>query len=232
MLHREALGGSLARETYEAGFFSNNAQVNLALVAPDPVADDVAQEMVDRFVEQHTGRNAYRPAFLHSGADIKQLSINQRDAQYIEQKQFSIEEIARVFHITAVGMLRQAATGAPSANDDFERFLKVDLAPRLRRIEMAFKGDPDLFPRGGQLFPEFLTDAVLRPDIQSRYAAYKDAAQGGWLEGNEIRERENLPVHPQGYGLQQTPVGGAPNPDGQQPANGQVPATTNGGQRG
>ena len=223
-LHRETLGAALARQQYEGKFFTNNAQTSLALVVPDPVPDDQAQEIVDRFVEQHTGRNAYRPAFLSGGGDIKTLSISQHDAQYIEQQQFGIEDTARMFHITAVGMLRQAMQGAQPAKDDFERFLKVDLAPRLRRIEMAFKIDEDLFPRGDELFPEFLTDAILKPDIQARFAAYKDAVQGGWMEGNEIRERENLPQHPDGSGLQKTPVGGAPNPA--------EPPATNGGQRG
>ena len=90
--------------------------------------------------------------------------------------------------------------------------LQVDLAPRLRRIEMALMRDADLFPSGGNLFPESLTNAVLRPSLQTRSAAYKDALKGGWTVANEVRGLENLPPKEGGDELQQTPVGGAPNP--------------------
>ncbi len=70
-----------------------------------------------------------------------------------------------------------------------------------------------------------LADAVLRPDIQTRYDAYRLARQGGWVTANEIREKENLPPHAQGDELQVTPVGGAPNEPGPSP-NGKVPTPT------
>jgi len=71
--------------------------------------------------------------------------------------------------------------------------------------------DPDLFPSTSDLFPEFLTAAVLKPSMTTRFAAYKDARQGGWATPNEIRANENLPPIEGGDELLQTPVGGAPN---------------------
>jgi phage portal protein BeeE len=41
-------------------------------------------------------------------------------------------------------------------------------------------------------FMEFLVDGLLRGDINSRYTAYATARQNGWLNGNEIREFENM----------------------------------------
>jgi HK97 family phage portal protein len=230
-LHRDVVGTALDRRQYEAAFFQNGAQFSIAIVVPGPLTDADAREISDTFVAQHTGPNAYRPAVISDGGDIKTFSLSPKDAQYIEQKQFNIEETARIFHITTLGMLKP---GNSSTSDDFLRFMSVDMAPRLRRVEMAFRGDQDLFPRGSNLFCEFLDDAVLRPDIQKRYDAYRLATQGGWITGNEIREKENLPYHPQGEGLQETPVGGAPNPSGQQPASGEPssngqPAPTGGG---
>lgn len=214
-LHRESLGVALAQQDYEGRFYSNAARATVAIIVPDFISDDEANAMADLFVAQHTGPNAYRPAVLRGGGDLKQLSISARDAQYVESRAMSLEDVARMFHISAIGMLaRGLDTSTNKANEDFERFLKVDLAPRLRRIEMALRGDTDLFPQTDDLFPEFLTDAVLKPDIRTRYEAYRHARQGGWLEANEIRDRENMPEHPEGSGLQQTPVGGAPNPTG------------------
>ena len=116
-----------------------------------------------------------------------------------------------MFRISSPSMLGSVLKGQPPVADEFERFLKVDLAPRLSRIEASFRRDPDLF--NGDLFPQFLMDAVLRPDAKTRYESYRLARQGGWLTPNEIREREDLPRVEGGDDIQQTPVGGAPNPE-------------------
>jgi len=210
-LYADTFGTALGRESFEQSFFNNNAQTTIAIVVPGPITDQEGQEIADRFVLQHTGANAYRPAVVSDGGDIKPLTLPQKDAQFIESKNFAIQDICRIFGISAMGLLDP--TLSKGAGDDFERLLKVDLAGRLRRIEMAFWGDRDVFPDREELFPEFLADAVLKPDIQSRYAAYKDGIQGGWLTANDIRPKENLPLHPDGDSLQITPVGGAPNPE-------------------
>jgi phage portal protein BeeE len=89
--------------------------------------------------------------------------------------------------------------------------MKLCLGPRLRRIESALRADPDLFG-GTELYPEFKVDSLLRADTAERYAAYVAARQAGWLSSNEIRELENYPAVDGGDNVQQTPVGGAPNP--------------------
>jgi phage portal protein BeeE len=136
-----------------------------------------------------------------------------RDAQYIETQRFSAEEVCRICRVTPgmLGIVPAGSGRSATANDDFDRFLQADIGPRIRRIEMALMRDADVFPSGGNLFPEFLTAAVLKPSMTTRFAAHKDALQGGWETANEVRALENLPPKDGGDELQQTPVGGAPN---------------------
>jgi HK97 family phage portal protein len=212
-LEREAIGGALALQEYEGRFFQNNANPGGVIEVPGTITQEKAQLMVDYFVDRHSGlQNAHKPAVLYNGAQWKATGLSQEDAQFIESKNHTIEDIARIFRISAIGMLgAQLGAAANTASDDFERFLKVDLAPRLRRIEMAFRMDLDLFGTGSELFCEFDANAILRPDIKTRYDAYRLARQGGWLTPNEIRENENLPPHELGDDILATPVGGAPN---------------------
>jgi len=49
-------------------------------------------------------------------------------------------------------------------------------------------------------FAEFLVDALLRGDIESRYKAYAIARQWGWLSADDIRELENMNPLPDGQG--------------------------------
>ena len=150
---------------------------------------------------------------LGNGAGWIATGMSMRDAQYIETQRFSAEEVARIMRVTPgmLGIVPQNSGGQTAAGDDFDRFLQADLGPRIRRIEMALKRDPDLFSTDSDLFPEFATGAVLRPSLTTRMSAYVDAIQAGVLTHNEARELENRPPKEGGDELQQTPVGGAPN---------------------
>ena len=47
---------------------------------------------------------------------------------------------------------------------------------------------------------EFLVDAIVRGDIQTRFNAYAIARQWGWLSVDEIRAKENMNPLPDGSG--------------------------------
>jgi HK97 family phage portal protein len=212
--HRHALGSALGLKEYEARFFSNGAQPGGAISVEGDVDKETIDLYRDQWDENHRGlANAHRPAIFKNGAKWQQIGISLEDAQFIEANAFAVEEIARIFRISSPAMLGSYMNGeVPDVTDDFERFLKVDLAPELSRIEQAFRTDRDFFPASQDLFPEFLADAVMRPDVKTRYDAYRLARQGGWITANELRKLENLPPLDGGDELQQTPVGGAPNP--------------------
>jgi HK97 family phage portal protein len=213
-LHRETIGAGLAARDYQSRFYSQGTSLPGFIVTPgNPKQDDVDRLQIE-WQQRHMGlQNAHRPGILANGATWVPTGISQRDAQYIESQRFSAEEVARICRVTPgmLGIVPGGSGGNASANDDFDRFLQADIGPRIRRIEMALMRDPDVFPSGGNLFPEFLTAAVLKPSMTTRFAAHKDALQGGWETANEVRALENLPPKEGGDELQQTPVGGAPN---------------------
>jgi HK97 family phage portal protein len=213
-LYRETIGAALAARDYSSQFYSNGTSVPGFITIPGPAN----QEDLDRFAaewqQRHGGiGNAHRPGMLGNGAGWISTGMSLRDAQYIETQRFSAEEIARIFRVTPgmLGIVPGNSGSITSPDSDFERFLQADLGPRIRRIEMALMNDPDLFPSGGNLFPEFLTAAILRPSLQARAATYVDLIQAGVMTANEARELENMPPKEGGDELQQTPVGGAPN---------------------
>jgi HK97 family phage portal protein len=138
------------------------------------------------------------------------VRVNLSDTTAIDAQKFSIFEVARMFNIPPTLMGAFESTFRPTA-DEADAFLKFCLGPRLRRIESALRADPDLFG-GTDLYPEFKVDSLLRSATAERFTAYVAARQAGWLSANEIRELENYPAVPDGDNVQQTPVGGAPNP--------------------
>jgi HK97 family phage portal protein len=208
-LHRETLGAALAARQFQTSFYTSGGGNIPGVIT---VQDQPSQESLDRFqieLEQRHAGNS-RPLVLTKGATWQTTGISMKDAEYIEQQKFSAEAVCRIFGVNPrmVGVLLETQK---SWDEDMDNFLQVDMAPRLRRIEMALERDPDLFPTGSELFPEFLTAAVLKPSLTARYAAYKNIIQAGVLTPNEVREMENKAAKEGGDELQQTPVGGAPN---------------------
>ena len=134
--------------------------------------------------------------------------------EFITSQRFGIEQVARIFNVPPA-LIAIAEPLQPGAAENLaDHFLKFHLAPRLRRIEKAFRADAQLFGPGAQdLRVEFLADAILRPTTKDRYEAYLKGRQAGWLTANQIRELENMPPIDQAGAdeLQTTPVGGAPN---------------------
>ena len=215
-LHRETLGAALAARDFQTSFYRSGGSIPGVISVPGTPSQDSLDRLQLEYQQRHGGpSNANRPLVLINDAKWQSTGITLKDADYVLQQQFNDEQICRICRVNP-RMVGVNLSSQKSEDEDRDQFLQVDIAPRLRRIEMALWRDSDLFPAASGLFPEFLTAAVLRPSLTTRYAAYKNARQGGWTTANEIREKENLPPIDGGDTLQETPVGGAPNPpDGQ-----------------
>jgi HK97 family phage portal protein len=207
-LYRETLGAALAARQFQSSFYTSGGNIPGIISVPD----QPPQEALDRFQLELEQRHAgvSRPLVLTRGATWQTTGISMRDAEYVLQQRFNDEQICRMFRINPrmVGLLLETQK---AEDEDIDHFLQVDMAPRIRRIEMALGRDRDLFPTDSDLFPRFNIDAVLRPSLRARYGAYKDGLQAGFLLANEAREKEDLPPVQWGDVIQQTPVGGAPN---------------------
>ena len=209
-LHRNSIAMSYAVQEYVGRYFQNDAAPGLVIKIPGTLSNQQARQILEVFSANHSGLgNAHKPGILAGGADLEQVRVNLSDTTAIDAQKFGVREVARMFAVPASLIGADEGTSR-SVDDEAASFLKFCLGPRLRRIESALRADPDLFG-GTNLYPEFKVDALLRSNT-SEYTAYVAARQAGWLSANEIRELENYPTVADGDNVQQTPVGGAPNP--------------------
>ena len=210
-LHRNSIAMSYAVQEYVGRYFQNDAAPGLVIKIPGTLSNQQARQILEVFSANHSGLgNAHKPGILAGGADLEQVRVNLSDTTAIDAQKFGVREVARMFAVPASLIGADEGTSR-SVDDEAASFLKFCLGPRLRRIESALRADPDLFG-GTNLYPEFTVDALLRSNTSERYTAYVAARQAGWLSANEIRELENYPTVADGDNVQQTPVGGAPNP--------------------
>lgn len=210
-LHRNSISMGYAVQEYVGRYFQNDASPGLVIKVPGTLSNQQARQILEVFAANHSGlRNAHRPGILAGGADLDQVRVNLADTTAVDAQKFAVFEVARMFNVPP-SLLGALEGTARAPEDEAAAFLKFCLGPRLRRIESAFRADPDLFS-GTELYPEFKVDSLLRADTAERFTAYVAARQAGWLSANEIRELENYPAVAGGDNVQQTPVGGAPNP--------------------
>jgi HK97 family phage portal protein len=139
--------------------------------------------------------NAGKSPLLEGGMKAGTIGINPSDAQLLESRSFSIEEICRWFGVPAVMLSAgdKASSWASSAESLNRWFLQYGLRPLLKRIEQEIAKSLFTAEEALRYYAEFAVEGLLRADTAGRSAFYSTALQNGYMSRNEVRRLENLP---------------------------------------
>ena len=126
----------------------------------------------------------------------QQISINPKDAQFLEIRKFQLNEIARLYRVPPhmVGDLEKSSFS--NIEQQSLEFVTYTLNPWCVRIEQAIAKDLLLPSEKSRYFSKFNVDGLLRGDYQSRMNGYAIARQNGWMSTNDIREKEDMNLVP------------------------------------
>ena len=189
--HRSAIGLAIEAENYGNRFFKNSATPSGVLEHPRTIGSEAQQRLRKHWKKAYGGKNTGGVAVLEEGMQYKPVTMSMEDSQFLETRQFQIEEIARIFRVPAVLLQHADKTSTYASSEQFFlSFTKYTLLPWLRRIESVI--NQDLFPATSKYFSEFLVDALERADAKTRASFYASALQNEWMSQNEVRERENM----------------------------------------
>lgn len=135
---------------------------------------------------------------LEGGTDVSSLGINPNDAQLLESRGFSVEEVCRWFRVPPfmVGHSEKSTSWGTGIEQQMIGFLTFAIRPWLTRIEQAVRKSLLTPVERLRYFAEFSVEGLLRADSTARAAFYASAAQNGWMTREEIRQKENLPHKP------------------------------------
>lgn len=192
--HRETIGLAMAAQKYGAAFFGNSAQPLGALKVPHVLQPGAGEALRASWEQQFKGaKNAKKLAIFDGGMEWVQTGMDNTDAQYLETRKFQNNEIWRMYRMPPhkVGDLER------STNNNIEHqgleYVTDCLMSEIVRWEQSLARDllTDKERQDGYFF-EFLTDALLRGDLKSRYEAYAIARNWGWFSVNDILDRENM----------------------------------------
>jgi len=203
--------------------FRNGIRSSIALTADRDLTAEQMAEARAKVEERYGGAiNSGRPLLLNHGWSATTLSINPEDAQLLESRSFSVEDICRFFGVPPfmIGHTEKTTSWGSGVEQAVLGFQKFALGPRLRRIEQALTKQlltaEDMAM--GRKF-EFNLEGLLRGDSVGRAGFYQTMSQIGAMTINEIRAKENLPPVPGGdvprMQMQNVPITQA----GQDPGN-------------
>ena len=119
------------------------------------------------------------------------IFISPKDAQWIEARQFTTTEIARLFGVPASLMLTGVDGNSQTYSNveqEWIAFTRFTLTQYLRKIEEALTA---LAPLGQTI--RFNIEGLLRSDTLTRYQAHQIAISTGFETINEAREIEGRP---------------------------------------
>ncbi len=198
---RESIGLGLATERFGGSFFGNGSTFGGVLSHPQNLTTEVKDAIRESIQKDHGGvGQAHKFIILGGGTTYTKLGIPPNDAQFLETRQFQINEIARWFRVPP----HKLADLDRSTNNNIEHqgieYYTDTLRPWLVRWEQEINRKL-ISPSERRIqYAEHLIEGVLRGDMASRYAAYAVGRQWGWLCPDDICEMENRNPLPNGAG--------------------------------
>ena len=158
--------------------------------------DEKAKENFRRKFESMASglNNAHRIALLPIGYQYQQIALNLADAQFLENSQLTIRQIAAGYGVKMHQLNDLSRATHTNVTETQREFYTDTLQPKLTGYEqeLTWKLFLDNEIEAG-VFVRFNVDAILRADLKTRYEAYRIGVQGGFLTPNEPRALENLP---------------------------------------
>ena len=205
----QVTGSALAAANASNSTFEKGMMPTIAFSVPsklNPGDRDDFRDMVRRI---SGALNAGEPPILENGMTASALGINPVDAQLLESRQFSVEEICRWYRVppSMVGHGTAVSNWGTGIEQQMLGFLKFVLRPWLIRIEQYINFKLIPLADRATYYAEFNVEGLLRADSKTRAEVNKMNVDGGVVTRDEIRRQENMP--PKGGNADVLTVNGA-----------------------
>ena len=196
---RETIGNALSAKENQGLFYANGAMPKGILSIEGTIKDPAKiKALSDQWTAGISGDNQGKTPVLSKGAEFKPVSLSQKDAQYIEDMQFTVEEIARFFRLSPQKIGYQQSGSYSGSLEQLNIAFATDcITPIVTAMEQEF--DSKIFSVY-TTFTELDIKGLIRGDIQSRTMYYNTMRNIGVMNANEIRYSEGLPPREDGKG--------------------------------
>jgi HK97 family phage portal protein len=186
--HRMTLDFETATTAYAYSIYQNGGQPGGVLEYPGVLKEAQVNRIRDSWKATHSGpMNAAQVAILEEGMKYTPLALPLSSLNYIEEKKFSVEQIARIFGVPPhlIGAMDKPTYA--SVEQQSIEFVRYTINPYVVSLEQSIA---KALLQGPYVYKMNL-NGFERSDIRTRYLSYATARQWGWMSANDIRELED-----------------------------------------
>jgi len=197
-LARETVSAGLAQDRYSSSFWGNDARPAYSITHPGELGD-VAQDRLIASIRRRYGSDSNRwlPLILEEGMTTAPIALPAKDAQFLESKQWTVQEIARWFNLPPHKLKDLARATWGNIDVQEQEMVKDAILPSAK----AWEGEVDaklLTPAEVDegLYSRENLNSLVRGDIATRGRFYDVMTRIGAYSINDVLELEDRnPVH-------------------------------------
>ncbi len=189
-------GSALAATEAANKTFENGLAPTVAFTLDQVLKPDQRAEFRQNLTAISGALNAGKSPLLEGGMDVKTVGINPSDAQLLESRGYSVEEVCRWYRVdpSMVGHGNKDSNWGTGLEQKLIGFLTFTLRPWLTRIEQKINLELLSPADRDRYYAEFSIEGLLRADSAARAQFYSVMVNNGILTRDEVRELENMPL--------------------------------------
>lgn len=196
----QAIGLGMQTEQFGSKFFENGANGSGILSTEKSFKDESSiTRLAKQFGDKFAGlSNSKKPIILENGMKWQPITISNNDSQFLETRQFQKSEIASIFRVSPhlINDLKNATFS--NITELSLEHVKYCLMPLAVKIEAAIWTQLLTEKEQNEYYCEFNFNGITRGDIKTRFEAYREGINAGFLKPNEARKWENLETNEEG----------------------------------
>lgn len=187
-----------------AKFFENMSRPSGQLTAPGTISDETAERLKADFEAKFSGANIGKLLVTGDGLKYEPMTIPAQQAQLIEQLRWTVEDVARCFHVPLHKIASDSGVKFNNMAAMNQDYYSQTLQGLIESIELLL--DEGLGMAGGSdvgvqtLGVELDLEGLLRMDPVQRAQRNQVGMDAGYLAPDEARLSENLAPLPGGAG--------------------------------
>lgn len=190
-VHADTLGLAKSQSNYAGEFYDHNATPDIAYKHPAKLNPEAFQRLKDSLDKRKENRQG--SVILEEGMSIEKVGMSHEDSQFIESREFSVEEICQIFRMPPHKVAHMKQATFSNIEQQAIEYVVDCLQPWLnrweQRLNMQILG-PDMMEQG--YYFEHQINGLLRGDFKSRMEGYNIGRNIGMMSANDIRELENM----------------------------------------
>jgi HK97 family phage portal protein len=195
---RTILAEEAAAGAYRRAFWKNGARTETVILRPATAPKEWDKQGFRKSWQDFAGSGPHAGAtpILEDGMDVKTISQNFRDSEYLGARKLTREEVAAAYHVPLpmVGILEHATFS--NIKEQHKQLYQDCLGPWLTMLqeEIELQLLPE-FDGVDNVYLEFNIAEKMKGSFEEQASSLTQAVGRPYMTANEARARLNLPSH-------------------------------------